>query len=202
MKRPLFNAESPLWQFLGLFGELLLLSLLWFVCSVPLITLGAATAALYDTAVHCLRNREEDIFSRYCRTLKNELVPAIPSSLLWEAVIVGLFFLFRLYTAKAGSSASAYTLAITFIVLQVFVLGVFCWVFPVLSRFTFDFASLQSTSVKLAFTSPLQTAALGFITAVSVWLCIRYIVPVMLLPALCVLLWSYMLEPVFAKYMK
>ena len=72
MRKSLFNSEAPLWSLLGIFGELLILSLLWFLCSVPLVTAGAASAALYDTVVHCIRNKEEDIFSRYFRTLKKE----------------------------------------------------------------------------------------------------------------------------------
>lgn len=200
MKKSLFNSEAPLWALLGIFGELLLLSLLWFLCSVPLVTAGAASAALYDTVVHCIRNKEEDIFSRYFRTLKNELLSSVPTAVLWEVLIVGLFLLLRLYTGSAGTSRSEYIAAIAFIILWIFVLGCGCWVFPVQSRFTFGFAALTVSSVKLAFSSPLRTLLLGLVTALSAWLCIRFIVPVMLLPALNALVSSYVIEPVFGKY--
>lgn len=201
MRRSLFNSEAPVWQLLGGFGELLLLSLMWFLCSVPVVTMGAATAALYDTVVHSVRNGEESIFSRYLRTLKNELFSAMPSTILWAGLIVGFFLLYRRYTDNAGTSQTAYIFAIALLVFQIAVLGTACWVFPVLSRFTFGFAALNVTSVKLAAACLLRTLALGFLTAASVWICVRYIVPVMILPALTALVWSYIIEPVFRKYM-
>lgn len=201
MRKSLFNGEAPLWSLLGTFGELLLLSLLWFLCSVPLLTAGAASAALYDTVVHAIRNKEEDIFSRYFRTLKNELLPSIPSAVVWEVIVAGALLLLRLYTGSAEPSRSSYVAAISLVVLWVFVLGVACWVFPVQSRFTFAFVPLNAASVKLAFSAPLRTFLLGLLTALSAWLCIRYIVPVMLLPALNALISSYVIEPVFRKYM-
>ena len=200
MARGPFNSESPLWQLLGSFGELVLLSLLWFLCSAPLITAGAASTALYDTAVHSLRKREEDIFTRYLGTLKKELLPTVPSALLWEAVTVGSFLLLRAYTGSAGTSRHAYILAITLIILWIFLLGTACWVFPIQSRFTFGFPGLNRTALKLGAASAPRTLLLGLLTAGTAWLCIRYLVPVMLLPALNALLCSFVIEPVFGKY--
>ena len=45
--RSLFNPESFLWKPFGYIGDLVVLSLLW-VCSIPVVTLGASSAALYD----------------------------------------------------------------------------------------------------------------------------------------------------------
>ena len=56
--RRFFNSESFLWRPLGVLGDLVVLSLLWTVLSLPLVTLGPASAALYDAAVHGLRQRE------------------------------------------------------------------------------------------------------------------------------------------------
>lgn len=200
MARGPFHSEAPLWRLLGCFGELVLLSLMWFLCSLPLITAGAASTALYDTVVHSLRNREEDIFSRYLGTLKKELLPSIPSALLWEAVTVGAFLLLRAYTGSAGTSRNAYIAAIALIVLDVFVLGTACWVFPIQSRFTFSFAGLNGTAIRLAIASAPRTLLLGLLTAASLWLSIRFLVPVMLLPSLNALLSSFLIEPVFRKY--
>lgn len=201
MARGFFNPETPVWRFIGNFGELLILSLLWILCSFPLVTAGAATAALYDTLVHCIRNREEDIFSRFWRTLKRELLPSIPSAIVWELILAGSFLLLRSFALNAGTSRAAYAVAIALIFLLVFVLGISCWVFPLLSRFTFRFASLHLTAVQLAVSHALRTVGLGLITVFSLWLCVSFIIPVMILPSLTVLCWSFLLEPVFKKYM-
>ena len=85
MKRSPFNSESPFWTLVGRFGELLILSLMWFLGALPLVTFGASTAALYDTVFHCIRNRESDMFSRFWSTYKNELLPMIPSPRMFKS---------------------------------------------------------------------------------------------------------------------
>ena len=201
MRKSLFNAESGFWRVLGVFGEILVLSLLWCLCSLPVVTLGGATAALYDTVVHSLRRREEDIFTRYWRTLKAEVLPAIPGSLVWGALTDGGFFLYRSYTDASSASKSAFVLAVFLLALWVMLLGIACWVAPVRSRFTLSPLATSVESVKLALSHPLRTAALGLITGAAVWLSYCYILPIMVLPALTALAWSRFLESVFRKYM-
>ena len=48
MARNFFNPEGLVWKPLGQLGDLVMLSLLWGICSVPLVTIGPATAALYE----------------------------------------------------------------------------------------------------------------------------------------------------------
>ncbi len=43
----LFSLDSPFMQALSRFADLIILSVLWVVCSIPLFTAGAATTALY-----------------------------------------------------------------------------------------------------------------------------------------------------------
>ena len=202
MRKSLFNGESAFWRVLGVFGEILVLSLLWCLCSLPVVTLGGATAALYDTVVHSLRRREEDIFTRYWRTLKAEALPAIPGSIVWAGLLVGGFFLYRSYTDGADATQStSFILAIALLALWIMLLGVACWVAPIRSRFTFSPLAMSVTGVKLALSHPLRTAALGLITGAAIWLSYQYILPIMVLPALTALAWSRFLESVFAKYM-
>ena len=44
--RRFFDPESLLWKPLGFLGEIVTLSLLWTLCSIPLVTIGTASAAL------------------------------------------------------------------------------------------------------------------------------------------------------------
>lgn len=201
MKRSPFNSESPFWTLVGGFGELLILSLMWFLGALPLVTFGASTAALYDTVFHCIRNRESDMFGRFWSTYKSELLLSIPCSVLWLGVIIGSFRLYRLYTDAAGTSPLAYSTAIAWIILQITVLGIACWVSPLQSRFTFRFGPLTETAVKLAVAHIGRSFLLGLMTALSIWLSFRFILPVMILPGAATLLWTYLIEPVFQKYL-
>lgn len=63
MFRSIFRPYGPVWNFFNAITDVLLLSLLWCLCSLPLITLGASTTALYDAAVHGIRYREPGLYS-------------------------------------------------------------------------------------------------------------------------------------------
>ena len=43
----LFHVENPVWVFMGKLVDMLILSGLWVICSLPVVTIGASTAALY-----------------------------------------------------------------------------------------------------------------------------------------------------------
>ena len=68
MFRSIFRPYGPVWNFFNAITDVLLLSLLWCGCSLPLITLGASTTALYDAAVHGIRYREPGVYRRFFRT--------------------------------------------------------------------------------------------------------------------------------------
>ena len=45
--RSFFDMDSPVMQAMNKLGSVILMSLLWLVCCLPVVTIGAATAALY-----------------------------------------------------------------------------------------------------------------------------------------------------------
>lgn len=55
----LFSYESPVMRFLSKVGDIFILNLLFLLCSVPLVTLGAAQAGLF-TAMRVFQDKEND----------------------------------------------------------------------------------------------------------------------------------------------
>ena len=198
MKR-FFDPEGLLWKPLGFIGELVMLSLLWGVCSIALVTVGPATAALYDSVVHALRRRDDNLFSRFFRTFRAELKTGCLSALLWLGLLALLFFSWRFLTGlddpRFGMIAWVYAP-----VLALLLLGVLCWVFPLLSRFTFGFAALNRTAARIALGNILRSLAAALLTALGILVCFLYTTPIIFVPGLVAWLWSYLMEPVFAGY--
>lgn len=194
--RSAFNPESLVWKPLGYLGDLVMLSLLWTVFSIPVVTLGPASAALYDAAVHSIRRKEETVLARFFSTFKRELKQGIISTLIMAAaaaVLLGVpLFLLR---ARGG----AYLLAVM-LVLAFFLLCVLCWLWPVLSRFEMGLGALLNTSVRLAFGHILRSAAMAVLWAAAIYAGLRFVAPFFVCPALAALLSSYLIEPVFRRY--
>lgn len=199
MARRFFDPEGLVWKPLGFIGDLVMLSLLWFLCSVPLVTLGAATAALYDTAVHVMRRGETAIFARFFGTLRRELKEGILLTLLWAGIALGqwliLYGLTRLIPAAQGTAVSLIEMLLIFLFL-----AAASWVFPTLSRFTMGVGALSSVCLRLAPGNALRSAALALLNALLIAACLRFILPLMFAPALVAYLSSFLIEPVFERY--
>ena len=199
MARRFFEPESLAWKPFGYLGELVMMSLLWGLCAIPLVTLGPACAALYDCTVHCLRRKEGDLFSRFFRTFRAELKTGALSTLLWMLLLALPLALQYRAVGSLGSAAFNALEALSFLLLF-FLAAILCWVFPTLSRFTFGFASLNRAAVRLALGNILRSAALVLLNALSVLLVLLFAAPVLFAPGLAALLSSFLIEPVFRKY--
>ena len=85
--------DSPLMRAIGRAADLAILNLLCFVCSLPLITAGAAISAKYYVGMKLIRGDEPSVvkafFTSLTRNLKQTLIPGLVSVLgggvlLWD----------------------------------------------------------------------------------------------------------------------
>lgn len=197
-----FSAENRIWKPFSYIADVVLMSGLFLLCSLPVVSLGAAVCGLYDCAARCIRGKDPAMFSRFFRTGKREFLPSLLSSLLWAAIIGASFALVRLLANSLPQTPVSTVVTVAMLAIVVMILGTGCWALPLLSRFTFTFGALQATAVKLALSHPIRTALLGASAAASAWLSLRFVIPVFVTPALTLLFWTWLLEPVFKPFME
>lgn len=200
MKNSFFHADNWLWQPFGKITDFLILSVLWLFSCIPVVTVGAAFTALYDCSAHCVKNGEKGMVSRYLRTYRRELIPSALSFLLWAMIIGIVFSLIRGFTGTANPTPFNLVITYAATLILIFVVGTGFWVFPLLSRFTFNVISLNLTAIRLAIIYFPSTILLGICTCASIWLCLRLWIPIMIVPGIYGLLATHILEPVFKKY--
>ncbi len=199
MKR-FFNPETGVWRLLGMLADLLLLSMLWVLCSAPLLTLGAATAALYDALVRNFHRDENDYLLRFFQVFKRDLLCGMLPTLFWSLLLYSLVRGY-LYIAASLSGSLALLFGAALFVLLLIPIGAACWVFPVLSRFQLGFKALCVNSARLAVAHLPRTLSLAAASCAAVYLTLRLaLLPLFVLPALLLLFWSWLMEPVFLHY--
>ena len=200
MFRGIFKADSWLWKPFGWLADVLILSGLWLLCSLPVVTLGGATAALYDAVVHGFRRHEADYLYRFFGTFKAEWKHGILPTLFWGGLLTALFLGYRWFTGRAETDAAVMAAWALLVVLCIPV-GIVCWVFPVLSRFELGFGPLCANSAKLALAHLPGTLAMALAAGGCVWVTAYLLfLPLLVLPALLALFWSLFTEPVFKRY--
>ena len=133
-----FSYESKFSQLLLKLCYACYLNLLWFLCSLPIVTIGASTTALYYSCLKVIRNEEGHVAAAFFRSFKENFKQA---TVLWLIMLgAGLFLGFDIYTvwhlraSAAGNLAVMWTivLAVLFAVMVVYVI-VLTHVFPLLA---------------------------------------------------------------------
>ena len=196
-----FNPDNWLWRGFGRLADFFILSVLWMVCSIPLVTIGAASIALYDTVAHCFRYNEGSMMGRFFRTFKKELVRGILLTVLWAAV-GWLFNVSYQIVGQLGAESSFWSIfSLVYFVLLMIPVGIAIWAIGLESRFAYTFGQLHKNAVM--FTLGYFPRTLGVVLIFMVFYNVLRIFPfmVMFLPATMVNFQSMVMEPVFRKFM-
>ncbi len=91
----IFNYDNPVWRFIGKFCDLLILNILWILLSVPVVTSGAATTAVYYVTLKLVRDEEGPTIRSFFRSFKENFRQA---TILWLILLaVGGLLAFDVY---------------------------------------------------------------------------------------------------------
>jgi uncharacterized membrane protein YesL len=115
------------------------LNLLWFGCSLPVFTLGAATAALYDVTLRMARGEEPGLTRRFFQAFRENFRQATTLWLILLGVgaLLGLdgYILYHLYKSTAGAAAVICTLGLALVIVAAICLViVLLYIFPLVAR--------------------------------------------------------------------
>ena len=116
----IFSYDSKFSQLLLKLCYACYLNLLWFVCSLPVITLGASTAALYYACLKIVREEDAHVGAMFFRAFRENFRQA---TVLWLILLgVGLFLgtdgyiLYHLRQSSTGSMAVIWTLILALVI--------------------------------------------------------------------------------------
>lgn len=200
MFRSIFRPYGPVWNFFNAITDVLLLSLLWCLCSLLLVTLGASTTALYDVAVHGIRYREPGLYRRFFQTFRREWKTATAVTLLWGLVLLFGVYVLALLDEAAAQSTAAGVMAGGYRVLMGIPLTAACWSCMLLSRFTYKFRSLTANALRFLPVHLPSSLVIGVFTWLVCWYCTQYPIALTFAPAVTAIVWSLAAEPVFKNY--
>jgi len=80
----LFDYNNPVWRFMGKIADFFMLTMVWAVCSIPIVTIGASTSALYYVVLKMVKNHEQYIIRSFFRYMKENFVS---STVVWIIVL-------------------------------------------------------------------------------------------------------------------
>lgn len=198
-----FNYDNPVWRFIGKFGDVILLHILWLVCSIPIVTIGASTTAVYYVTLKLARDDDGYTIRSFFKSFKENFKQA---TIIWLIMIVlGAIIGFDLYFFLMIQTASSMFRTIMLAVFGGFgiiYLSVCTYVFPVLSRFYNPIRKTLFNAFFMSIRHLFQTLTMLVVDGGIVFLMFSY-VPQLLLFGFPLIAFfnSYIFNGIFKRYM-
>lgn len=190
--------KNPLFSFLNLLGQLILLSILWTVCCLPVITVGASTVALYYTVVKVLRRNQDSLFAAFFREFRSNFLQSLNINMVFLCYfgILAYFAIPRLSAARSGADIGLYAL-VGLAILGALPLSL---VYPTISRFYHKGGSLVRFLLMVIGKHPHIVLGCTLLLAAGILLVLSNPAALLFVPGVVCYVQSLLLEPVFRKY--
>lgn len=161
----LFHLDSPIYQFMMKFLQVLKLNFLWIICSLPIVTAGAATVAAYRVTLEMVDETEGYIARPFLKAFRDNLKQG---SILGMIQIVGMYAIyldFQLFHAVKGNP-------IVFLIagiIAIFILFMgFIYAYPLLARYDNSLGNTLRNSYKISTKYLLRTLMLAIVLIIEV----------------------------------
>lgn len=194
-----FNLDNPVWRFVGNIADMFILSIYWYLCCLPIITVGSSTAAIYYVTLKLTSHQEGYTTSSFWRSFRGNLKQGTVIWLIFLGfgLLLGADFYWSL-TSKASIAAS---LLPAFIVVAVLYSICLSFIFPLLARCENNTKALLGMCFALSIRNFLPVLSTVMLTAGIFLVGIFIFWPLLLIaPGLAAYLNSYIFNRIFLKY--
>ena len=146
--RNLFDTEGPLMRALSDLSTLIFLNILTLVFSIPIVTAGAALAAMHYVIIEMIEERGDSLFAEYRKRFKENLRNATP---IWLIMLAAAGFLYADYRIIGGGQMGLPKAMLIPIYAGMFVAAaVYVYVIPLTARFVYSTGAAFKNAAILA----------------------------------------------------
>ncbi|MGB4373493.1 MAG: DUF624 domain-containing protein [Halanaerobiales bacterium] len=127
----IFRTDGPAYRVALIIYNLLALNFLWVVFSIPLITIGASTTALFYVTGKILRKEEYHIGADFWKSFKDNFLQA---TIIWLILVLMFYLVITNLLAIKPLSMGNFLYYMQYLILfEIVVVGIY--IFPLLSRY-------------------------------------------------------------------
>lgn len=128
-----FSVDSLFYRFATRVVNIMILNLLWIVCSIPIVTIGASTTAVYYVFLKIVKKEETYIIKSFFKSFKENFKQG---TILWFlfALISGILGAIYYYLFKLSDAENMVPKGLTILVTIIYIFS-FLYVFPLLARY-------------------------------------------------------------------
>ncbi len=125
--------DNPIMRGMGRLADFIILNLLWVVCSIPIITIGASTTALYTVMLKLVKNEEGYIAKGFLKAFKENFKQ---STIMWIIfLLISIVFVVDFVSIKLMSDEIGGILQILFLFMGALLAAWMVYAFALQARF-------------------------------------------------------------------
>ncbi len=162
-----FNEDNFLHRFFLFAGSLIELNLLWILSSIPLLTIGASTTALYYCTLKLLKDGDISIWKSYWKSFRMNFIQA---TALWLGLVLAgvcVWLEKRAVVTMPGAMSVIFTYVVWGMIFFLIVIAL-C-IFPTIASFENKTLRLIPYSLYFAVRKPGYTLCVAAITCVPMY---------------------------------
>lgn len=189
--------ENKAWGALNAVGQLIVASIIWGVCCLPVFTIGPASTALYYCTVKVVRRGRGTVWGEFFRSFRENFWPGVMFNLgfLAASALVALLALPHLNTLRqTGAADGMLYVCFGLVLLYIWLVP---YVYPVLSRFAYNMRDVLKLSLYIGVKHFGKTALLLVLLAAVAALGVSNGALLIFLPGAYCYAASLLLEPEF-----
>lgn len=197
----IFNLDGPFYRFGNAMADIMILSLLWILFSIPLFTIGASTTAMFYVTTRRISNREGYLLRDFFSSFKANFKMATLLWLLWVAMAGLIFFNLRILGEIEFDPLLATILFPVQVIILVELFVTSLYLFPLMARFDMTMRQTVKSAFFMANRHLLTTFSAVATAVAIVFAAAMWFEPILLVGmGLYAYATSYMFMNVFKKY--
>lgn len=179
--------------------DVLVAGLLWILCSIPIITCGAASSALYHTIVRCVRESKGYIVRTFFKAFKGNLKPSLlPWTILLALTILMSFNVMTMY--EYGEGNIALFLMILYLIVLLVLVPTLVYYCAALSRFNMPSSFHVKVAFYMVFRNP-STTLIIYGMGILVYILLSLLpILILIIPGPCAYLLSKSMEKALLRH--
>lgn len=199
-----FSINSKFYHFMNKVADLMILSALWFVTSLPIFTIGASCTALYYCVVKVVRQENGSAFKSYFQAFRSNFKQStiifllvLAASLLMTAIGSAVYAIFQ-------AKSTLDNIYLVYLVALIFTIAWLHYIFSYIARFQAPLKTVLKNSLVICLVNLPSSLSMVILFAVVI---VGFIMSfpssamtIFLIPGVYALISSFLLEKIYRKY--
>jgi len=195
----IFDTDGFLYKIGMVLADIFLLNFLWIIFSIPIITIGASTTAVYYVCTKKAAREDGYVFKGFLKSFKQNFLVSVLATIILVVIGIVVWINFHALTqVDLGALQLPVRIALSLVLIQIIFVSMY--IFPIISRFDMTLISAFKAALQLSnghfFLTICNLALLLAISLVTIWIPFLFI----FIPGFYFYFSSYSLIRIFRKY--